>query len=189
MYLSKPTLPNLATMIYLLCVPEDLNNARGLCFFKPPIVGKKGQSGPPQLVASCNSILWDAGYSAVPFLRMDKIFEYIKEQVIRFQLLLVLIGMYVALYASQNVWVAYVVGAVILVVLTSIGIFGKTFTLHGDFSKPKNTEYSAQHLAGLLMMYTILFLTILIPVALYIQGEYDVKFFDKKTYHYYTSYE
>jgi hypothetical protein len=120
---------------------------------------------------------------------MNKIFEYIREQIVRFQLCLVLVGVYVALYASQNVWVSYVVGAGILVILTSTGIFGKTFTLHGIFSKPRDEGYSANHLAGLLMMYTILFLTILVPVALYIQGEYDVKFFDKKTYNYYTSYE
>lgn len=183
------TLPNLATMIYLICVPEDLNKCTRSLLFYVPIVGRKGQSRPPQLVASCNSILWDAGSSAVPFLRMNTIFEYIKEQIIRFQLFLVLIGVYIALYASHNVWTAYVAGAVILVILTSFGIFGKTFTLHGDFSKPSDTEYSAGHLAGLLMMYTILFLTILVPVALYIQGEYDVKFFDKKTYNEYTSYE
>lgn len=64
-------------------LPISLNSARGLCFFKPPIVGEKEQSRPPQLVASCNSILWVAGSSAAPFcMKKQSTLTKIKENIL-----------------------------------------------------------------------------------------------------------
>lgn len=170
----RPTIMNICT--------------RFSAFYSSHLWTERGGSRPPQMVPRA-FIIVGRRLLVRPFLRMYKTFEYIKEQIIRFQLFLVPFGVYVTLYASQNLWAAYVAGAVILVILTSYGLFGKTFTLYGQFSKPSDVEYSSGHLAGLLIMYTILFLTVLVPLALYIQGEYDVKFLDKKTYHYYTSYD
>lgn len=71
--MSNPLLPlvRFCHSAILNMLPTSFESVHEVSAFLSPIVGEKGQSRPPQLVASCNSILWVAGSSAVPFRIVD----------------------------------------------------------------------------------------------------------------------
>jgi hypothetical protein len=111
--------------------------------------------------------------------------EKIKTLVPLLKLLSIPAGVFLILLIIQNIWVAFIVGAVVLL-STRFKAISQEIT-EELIPKPQIPKRTIEVVVSKIVVYAILFYYIFIPAALYLQQQYKIILFDKQTYNYFVS--